>query len=261
MDYLSSILDRKRTDLKKILPLEGKLRASAILRNDYAGFRTAVDVGEERLSVIPEISKAYPQVNYSAPDLDLRHQYSMFLQGGAQAISIAVEPVLNHGSWDMVAAISKISALPVMARDLFIHQAQICQAIVAGADAINLTAAAMTAQELESLYRMATGLGLDVMVEVHALNELETALDLEADFICINNANLHTLQVNLSITEQLIDEIPASVTVLSAGGIRSLEDARRMLAAGVNGVMLQDELIHLDIPQDFMTGIQELRAD
>lgn len=53
MDYLNSILERKRADLKKILPLEGKLRASAIQRNDYAGFRTAVDLGENRLSVVP----------------------------------------------------------------------------------------------------------------------------------------------------------------------------------------------------------------
>ena len=51
MDYLNAILERKRADLKKILPLEGKLRASAILRNDYAGFRTAVDLGEN-LSLI-----------------------------------------------------------------------------------------------------------------------------------------------------------------------------------------------------------------
>ena len=57
MDYLNSILGRKRADLKKLLPLEGKLRASAIQRNDYAGFRTAVDLGETRLSVVPEISR------------------------------------------------------------------------------------------------------------------------------------------------------------------------------------------------------------
>lgn len=46
MDYLNSILERKRADLKKLLPLEGKLRASAIQRNDYAGFRTAADLGK-----------------------------------------------------------------------------------------------------------------------------------------------------------------------------------------------------------------------
>lgn len=260
MDYLNTMLERKRADLKKILPLEGKLRASAILRNDYAGFRTAVDIGDDRLSVIPEISRAYPALNLHNADQDIKHQYSMFVQGGAQAISLAVEPEVYGGSWEMVSTISRISAIPVMARDLFIHPVQICQAIVSGADAVNLIVAAVPEKELEPLYRMATGLGLDVMLEVHTLKELEAAMDMEADLVCINNADPHTLRANPAVTEQLIEELPASVTVLSAGGIRTVEDACRMLEAGANGVILQDELAPLDIPQEFMEAILALRS-
>ena len=194
MDYLNSILERKRADLKKLLPLEGKLRASAIQRNDYAGFRTAVDLGETRLSVIPEISRVHPALRLREAAQDIRHMYGMFLQGGAQGISIAVEPEVYGGSWDMVSTISRISSSPVMARDVFIHPAMICQAIVSGADAVNLVAAALPAKDLSELYRMASGLGLDVMMEVHTLKELETVMDLEAEFICINNADPHTLQ-------------------------------------------------------------------
>ena len=251
MDYLNSILERKRADLKKLLPLEGKLRASAIQRNDYAGFRTAADLGETRLSVIPEISRVHPALRLREAAQDIRHMYGMFLQGGAQGISIAVEPEVYGGSWDMVSTVSRISSIPVM----------ICQAIVSGADAVNLVAAALPAKDLSELYRMASGLGLDVMMEVHTLKELETVMDLEAEFICINNADPHTLQANPAVTEKLIEEIPASVTVLSAGGIRTVEDARRMLDAGANGVLLQDELARMDIPQDFMEAILDLRAD
>ena len=130
MDYLNSILGRKRADLKKLLPLEGKLRASAIQRNDYAGFRTAVDLGETRLSVVPEISRVHPALRLQEGVQDIRHMYGMFLQGGAQGISIAVEPEVYGGSWDMVSTVSRISSIPVMARDVFIHPAMICQAIV-----------------------------------------------------------------------------------------------------------------------------------
>lgn len=261
MDYLNSMLERKRADLKKILPLEGKLRASAIQRNDYAGFRTAVDLGENRLSVVPEIARVYPILNIHEANQDIRHQYDMFIQGGAQGISIAVDSEVYGGSWDMVSTISRISTVPVMARDVFIHPAMICQAIVVGADAINLVAAALPEKDLEALYRMAAGLGLDVMMEVHTLEELETVMDLEAEFVCINNADPHTLQANPAVTERLIEEIPASVTVLAAGGIRTVEDASRMLDAGANGVILQEELARMDIPQDFMEAILELRAD
>ena len=81
--------------------------------------------------------------------------YGMFLQGGAQGISIAVEPEVYGGSWDMVSTVSRISSIPVMARDVFIHPAMICQAIVSGADAVNLVAAALPAKDLSELYRMA----------------------------------------------------------------------------------------------------------
>ena len=114
MDYLNSILERKRADLKKLLPLEGKLRASAIQRNDYAGFRTAADLGETRLSVIPEISRVHPALRLREAAQDIRHMYGMFLQGGAQGISIAVEPEVYGGSWDMVSTVSRISSIPVL---------------------------------------------------------------------------------------------------------------------------------------------------
>ncbi len=258
MDYLATVLDRKRADLKKILPLEGKLRASAILRNDYAGFRTSLDLGEERLSIVPEIAAIRPTLPAQPPCGDILKQYAMFAQGGAQAVSVVTEPALYGGAWNMVSAVSRVSAVPVLARDVYIHPAQVCQAIVSGADAINLLLAAIPAKELEPLYRMATGLGIDVMLEVHTLAELDAAMDLEAELICINNADPHTLQADLSVTENLIEELPASVTVLAAGGINSAQAAQRMLDAGVNGVLLQEELDPLDIPQDFMAEISAL---
>ncbi len=259
MDYLTTILDRKRADLKKILPLEGKLRASAILRNDYAGFRTALDLGENQLSIVPEIARRTPTLP-ALPDVqDILQLYKMFIQGGANGISVVTEPSVYGGSWDMAAGISRVSAVPVLARDYYIHAAQVCQAIVSGADAINLLPAAVPEKDLEPLYRMATGLGLDVMLEVHTLKELEAALDLDAELICLNNANPHTLETDLSVTEKLIEEIPAEIVVLARGGITNAEAAQRMLDAGVNGVLLQQELVPLAIPQDFMAAIADLR--
>lgn len=100
-------------------------------------------LGKTVLSVVPEMSRVHPVLNLRESNQDLRHLYGMFIQGGAQGISIAVEPEVYGGSWDMVSTISRISTVPVMARDVFIHPAMICQAIVSGADAVNLVAAAL----------------------------------------------------------------------------------------------------------------------
>lgn len=252
MDYLETILAAKREALKKLLPLEGKLRASAILRNEYGGFASILDAGEEHLSIVAELALVQPVSGYREHDIDPVRLCDMFTQGGAHAISVVTEPTCYGGSMALLTQISRSSKLPVLSRDWFTHPAEVCQAIVCGADAINLVAAAMTTDRLNELYRLATGLGLDVMIEVHTLAEMESALDLEAGLICINNADPGTLVIDLDTTESLIDEAPASTIVLSSGGIATPHDAQRMLEAGASGIMIGEPLMRADIPQEIL---------
>lgn len=261
MDYQQSILNSKKNLLAKLLPLEGKLRAAAILRNEYGGFCSILDAGENALSIVSEFSLAYPGFNDTNGEIiDPSRTCRMFEEGGARAISVLTEHSCFGGSMSMLAQISRDSRIPILARDWFTHPVEICQAIVCGADAVNLVVSALSPKELTSLYSMATGLGLDVMLEVGNFAEMELALDLETPLICINNCNPHTLEANLSITENIIDEAPASVTVLSSGGIATTEDALRMLEAGVNGIILNEPLRHADIPQEVIESFLKISS-
>lgn len=261
MDYLAKAISYRKKELAKILPLEGKLRAAAILRNEYAGFRTSLDLGDDRLSVVAEIAKTTPLAAQVENEYDPSRLAERMAQGGASGISIITEPSLCQGSLSQLTQLSKTSPIPVLARDLWLHAADICRAVIAGADAINLIAAAMPAKQLGELHRMATGLGLDVMIEVHSLKETEIALDLEADLICINHRNLKTLELDLDLTEKLIEEIPHEITVLSAGGITDEQTARRMLEAGSNGVLIGQALMEAHIPQELISSILSLRIE
>ncbi|MEG2247599.1 MAG: indole-3-glycerol phosphate synthase TrpC [Akkermansia sp.] len=259
MDYLAEILKHKQIALKKILPLEGKLRAAAILRNEYAGFRSCLDVGENRLSVVPELARSTYPFNQNEEDYNPSRLGERMIQGGAQALSIITEPHFYKGSFADLTQLSKSSQVPVLSRDYWTHPAEVCQAIIGGADAINLIVAAIPQNQLSPLYAMATGLGLDVMIEVHSLAETEIALDLDADFICINHCDPHTLKMDMNLTDQLIDEIPADVTVLSTGGIDTPEVAQRMLEAGAHGVILGHHLMQAHLPQEIIAEILQLR--
>lgn len=259
MDYLAEAINYRKKELDKILPLEGKLRAAAILRNEYAGFRACLDLGEDRLSVVAEISPTTPLASPSQEEYDPSRLAERMNQGGASGISILMEPLFCKGTLNQLTQLSKTSPIPVLARDLWLHPADICRAVIAGADAINLIAGAMPPEQLGELYRMATGLGLDVMVEVHSLKETETALDLDADLICINHRNLKTLKLDLNLTEKLIEEIPHDVTVISAGGITDEQTALRMLKAGSNGVIIGQALMEAHIPQELISGILALK--
>lgn len=259
MDFLASILASRLEELKRLLPLEGKLRAAAIQRNEYGGFRSILDAGEDRLSLVAEYAVRQALSGYSEENPEPDRTYAMFEQGGMNALSVVTESSVYGGSMALLTQLSRLSRVPVLARGWFTHPVEICQAIVCGADAVNLVAAAMPADKLRDLYTMATGLGLDVMVEVHTLAEMEAALDLEADLICINNEDPHSLEPDLSVTERLIDEAPASTIVLSSGGIASPGDALRTLEAGAHGIIVGEALMKADIPQDIMASLLGVR--
>lgn len=259
MDYLAAAISHNKKALDQILPIEGKLRAAAILRNEYAGFKSCLDLGEDRLSVVAQISRTSPLSSAPEADDDPTRLAERMYQGGAQGMSIITESLFFGGTLGLLAQLSKTSPVPILARDLWLHPAEICQAVISGADAINLIAAAMPPEQLEELYRMATGLGLDVMVEVHSIEETETALDLEAGLICINQRNPHTLELDPELAEKLIEEIPHDITVLTSGGINDAESARRALEAGSNGVIIGQAIMNADIPQDLISEILSLR--
>lgn len=257
MDYTHAILGSKKRALQALLPLEGKLRASAIMRNDYAGFRTAIDVGEYNLAVVTELSPSFPQIDYNDPAFNPTKLAKMYQQGGAHALSVVIEPDFFGGTMAHLAQVSRMATVPVLARGYFTHRVEITQAIVSGADAVNLIVGILDDPTLKELYDLALGLGIDAMLEVHSLEDMIRAMDLEPEpeLVCINNESFASLRSNLTVTEQLIEELPASTIVLSAGGINSPDDALRMLEAGAHAILVNTSLADVNIPQDI---IQEL---
>lgn len=134
-------------------------------------------------------------------------------------------------------------SLPVLRKDFIIHDAQIYEAVVAKADAILLIVAALEQDQLESLYKTAELCQLDVLVEVHTSEELERALDIGAKLIGINNRNLTTFQVDLKATEEISEEVPDSVILVSESGLKTREDSQRVFAAGCNAILVGESLM------------------
>jgi indole-3-glycerol phosphate synthase len=137
---------------------------------------------------------------------------------------------------------------------------QIYQAALAGADAILLIVAALTDQELDHLLKAAERCGIDALVEVHNEPELNRALDAGALFIGINNRNLATFQVDLQTTEALAPLIPKGRVVISESGIKSVEDIRRVAAAGVHGALIGESLMRAANPQALLKSFRAAAA-
>ena len=145
-----------------------------------------------------------------------------------------------------------------MRKDFTIHEIQIHEAVIAGADAILLIVAALDDATLRHLYDEAKSFQLDVLVEVHNLLEMDRALELGADLIGVNNRNLKTFAVDLATTERLAEEVPDDVLLVSESGIKSPADARRVLAAGANAVLIGEALMRALDPSREIEAYLEL---
>jgi len=247
-DKLAEIIATKHREVEALMPRAELLRAAALQRNDFGGFRSALDRGPGRLGVIAEVKKASPSVGLIDPDFDPLRQAGRYLDGGASCLSILTDEKYFQGSLSYLTKISKFSAAPLLRKDFTIHEVQIHEAIVSGADAILLIVAALDDATLRRLHDEAKSLLLDVLVEVHDMREMDRALELGADLIGVNNRNLKTFAVDLATTEELADEVPEGVLLVSESGIKTLEDAKRVLDAGANAVLIGESLMRAHDP-------------
>lgn len=247
-DKLAQIIATKQEEVAALLPRAGHLRAAALQRNDFRGFRSALDRGPGRLGVIAEVKKASPSVGLIDPNFDPVRQAGLYFDGGASCLSILTDERYFQGSLGYLSKISEFATAPLLRKDFTIHEVQIHEAVIAGADAVLLIVAALDDDLLRRLYDEAKAFQLDVLVEVHDLPEMERALELGADLIGVNNRNLKTFEIDLATTERLADEAPDEVLLVSESGIRSIEDARRALEAGANAVLIGESLMRSEDP-------------
>jgi indole-3-glycerol phosphate synthase len=132
---------------------------------------------------------------------------------------------------------------PLLRKDFVLDPIQIMEAAAAGADAILLIVAALPQDQLVVLLETAATYQLDALVEVHTLAELDRALETDAQLIGINNRNLVTFQIDLSVTEKLSEEVPKEIVLVSESGIKTAEDLDRIKACGVDAVLIGEALM------------------
>ncbi len=257
-DKLAEIIATKHLEVQALLPRAAMLRAAALQRDEFRGFRAALDRGASRLGLIAEVKKASPSVGLIDPDFDPIRQAGRYIDGGASCLSILTDEKYFQGSLSYLTKIAEFSTVPLLRKDFTIHETQIHEAVIAGADAILLIVAALDDDLLRRLYDEAKSFQLDVLVEVHDLAEMERAIDLGADLIGINNRNLKTFEVDMATTERLAEEVPDDVILVSESGIKTHEDALRALQAGANAILVGETLMRADDPSRAVEAFMEL---
>ena len=243
MNKLDEIIAYKHREIERILPLTEKLRAAAAARNDFRRFGESLVLDPGRLGMIAEIKRASPSAGTISEEFDYLTIARTYEKAGASAISVLTDEKYFQGRLDYMTNIRQQVDIPVLRKDFIVHEVQIFEAVVAGADAILLIVAALNQETLVRLLDTAHAYQLDVLVEVHDLEELDRALDSEARIIGVNNRNLKSFTVDLAATERLAEEVPGDVILVSESGIRTPEDAERLAAAGADALLVGETLM------------------
>lgn len=212
------------------------------------------------VSVIAEIKRASPSRGVFPVTVDPAQVATAYLDGGAAALSVLTDAPFFQGSLDDLRRASAIAhqadrPAPVLRKDFMLDPYQIIEAKAHGADAILLIVAALSDQQLRELRAAATEQGMDSLVEVHDEAEMERAVDLGAGLVGINNRDLRTFTVDLSVTERLAPLAPEGAVLVGESGIFSAADVQRLGRAGVSAVLVGEGLI---VTPDRAAAVREL---
>lgn len=239
----------KRAEIDRLLPQRAKLRAAALLRNEFRSLARALRRDDGGLGLIAEVKRASPSAGVIAPSFAPVATATAYAAAGAHAVSVLTDGRFFGGSLRHLADIRAAVELPLLRKDFILDEVQIYEAVCAGADAILLIAAALSPERLAALHREAVDFQLDVLVEVHTLEELDRALAVDPALVGINNRDLNDFSVDLATTERLAEEVPDEVVLVSESGIKTAADSRRLLACGVDALLVGETLMRSgDIP-------------
>jgi indole-3-glycerol phosphate synthase len=263
-NYLDEIIKRKHKEVARTLrtmqadpihPVHGALK-----QEKAASGRFSSSLKKQGLSVIAEVKRRSPsrgKIKEIVDPVGLAMQYCL---GGASAISVLTDGEAFGGSLEDLISVSKAIKEPypcvgVLRKDFIIHPVQLAEAVLFGASAVLLIVKVL-GKDLKRMINAASQMGLETLVEVHDLKELELALQADSPIIGINHRNLSTFQVDLKMSQVLRPLIPPHVITVAESGIHEIAQARQMRDLGYDAILVGETLMRSEHPAQLIKSMK-----
>lgn len=228
-----------------------EVEAAARSADAPRGFARALleQAARKQPAVIAEIKKASPSKGVLRADFvpaDIARSYEA---GGATCLSVLTDIDFFQGADQYLQQARAACALPVIRKDFMVDPYQIVEARALGADCVLLIVSCLDDVRMAELASVAKDVGLDVLVEVHDGEELERALQtLDTPLVGINNRNLHTFEVSLETTLDLLPRIPRDRLVVTESGILNRADVELMEISEVYAFLVGEAFMRAENP-------------
>lgn len=200
------------------------------------------------LSLMAEIKRASPSKGVISLDTCAPQQAREYALAGASVISVLTEPEWFKGGIDDLRAVRlSLEGMPhrpaVLRKEFIFEEYQILEARLAGADTILLIVKMLDENTLRRLYQYSLSLGMEPLVEVNTVDEMDVANHLGAKVIGVNNRNLTSFEVDLDTTSRLMHKVPKGNIVCALSGISGPNDVTAYKNNGVGAVLVGEALM------------------
>ncbi|TPE54946.1 indole-3-glycerol phosphate synthase TrpC [Maribrevibacterium harenarium] len=224
---------------------------AANAHNAPRGFAQALrrHINQGKAAVIAEIKKASPSKGVLRDHFVPKDIAKSYARGGAACLSVLTDHDFFQGHEDYLVEARNACELPVIRKDFIVDPYQVMEARAIGADCVLLIAACLEGKTLRSLDKLARDLGMDVLVEVHNRAELELALEYtETELLGINNRDLHTFELSLQHTFELMNDVPKDRLIVTESGIHTRDDVAAMRENDIHAFLVGEAFMKADDP-------------
>jgi indole-3-glycerol phosphate synthase len=238
---LSQIIEGVLADVNnRLVPisiLEKQLDQAPVLRDAYSA------LSKKGLSLIAEVKRSSPSKGALATISNPVELANSYQAGGAEIISILTEERRFKGSISDLVSVRSAVGLPVLRKDFIVTEFQVYESRIIGSDLLLLIVAGLSKSQLKDYFQLATGLGMQVLVEVHDLSEVELALEIDSKIIGVNCRNLKTLEIDKTAFDLILPRLPENVLKVAESGISTRDEVEKIESLGADAILVGETLV------------------
>ena len=243
LQKIKSIKQKELALLKKEISIRDKNKIIQESQEPRGFEKALLEKKNQMYTLITEIKKASPskgiiRKNFNPVEIALSYE-----KGGGSCISVLTDRENFLGSNSYLKDVKKNTRLPILRKDFIIDPLQVLESKKLGADCILIIIGMNSVEENRKIESLALDMGLECILEVHSLEELEATKSFFSNMIGINNRNLNTFETKISTTVELIPKTSSNKTIISESGFSEKKDLENLASLGVSSFLIGESLM------------------
>jgi indole-3-glycerol phosphate synthase len=261
MNILDQIVLNKKAEVieAKNATSINELESSALFGRQTYSFKDFL-LDPARTGIIAEFKRRSPSKGIINDKVSVEAVTTGYAAAGASALSVLTDKDFFMGTQADLFKARQANTIPVLRKDFMIDEYQVIEAKAWGADIILLIAAILTPAEIQKLASLAKSLRLNVLLEVHDLEELQRSINPNVDAIGVNNRNLADFSVSVEKSFELAEHIPDEFLKISESAISNTKVIKELKQAGFSGFLIGETFMKKEDPAaamaEFVKGLK-----